>query len=174
MERCKREYYFYSAEGVESLVTYFFMNICCQLGRELIEKKNILYESENFFIVPTVGQMGIEGYILLCSKKHYYGLGDVPREYETELEEILVKIKKVLFDVYGSKILIFEHGPRLGCYKGGGCIEHAHMHLVPTDTDIIDFLSKKFKIKKLQTFDELRDIFNEKNLLIYSLKAKTE
>ena len=135
------------------------MTFCCRLGDEYASKENILYESDNFFAVPALGQMGIEGYILLCSKEHYLGMGNIPKEYEPELERILKKTKKIISEIYNSEILVFEHGPRLGCHRGGGCLDHGHFHLIPTPVDIMDFLNKKFKTEEIKNFDRLREIY---------------
>lgn len=138
------------------------MPSCCRLGDEYFAKNNILYESNNFFITPAVGQMGIEGYLLLCSKKHYEGIGGIPAEFEAELEEILKKTKQVIKAAYDSEILVFEHGPRIGCHKGGGCLDHAHLHLVPTVVDVRAFLVKIFKLEKIKNFGRLREVFSQK------------
>ena len=134
---------------------------CCRLGQELVEGKNILYESNNFFIVPSVGPMGIKGYVLLCSKQHYKGIGDIPKEHESELEEVLNKAKRILHDIYNSEIIVFEHGPKMSCHRGGSCLDHAHLHLVPTSADVMNFLSSIFKPEKIKNFDRLRQIYKK-------------
>lgn len=133
------------------------MSFCCRLGDEYHLKKNILYETDNFFVVPTIGQMGIEGYVLLCSKEHYLGMGNLPDEYISEFVEVLAKTKKVISENYNSEVLIFEHGPKLGCTAGGGCLDHGHLHLVPTSLDIIPILNK-FKLKEITDFKKLKEI----------------
>ena len=74
------------------------MGFCCRLGDEYQLKKNILYESTNFFVVPSIGQMGIKGYVLLCSKEHYFGMGNIPEEQISELETVLDRVKKIISD----------------------------------------------------------------------------
>jgi diadenosine tetraphosphate (Ap4A) HIT family hydrolase len=135
------------------------MGFCCRLGDEYQLKKNVLYESGNFFVVPTIGQMGIDGYVLLCSKEHHIGMGDIPKEHTSELESVLGRIKKVISETYGSEVLVFEHGPRLGCHKGGGCLDHGHLHIIPTSIDIMEFLQKMFKPEEIQDFSRLREIY---------------
>jgi ATP adenylyltransferase len=135
------------------------MNSCCKLGNEYQLKKNVLDESENFFVVPAIGQMNIEGYVLLCSKKHSLGMGDIPQNHTAELETILDKTKQIISNTYNSDILIFEHGPKLRCHKGGGCLDHSHLHIVPTSVDIMKFLQKIFKPEKIQNLNRLREIY---------------
>ena len=129
---------------------------CCPLGAELVRATNIVYQTENFFVVPSLGQLGIEGYVLLCSKEHYAGVGSIPEDHESELERSLTLLRAIITDVYHSPVLIFEHGPRNGCAKGGGCFDHAHLHLLPTDADIVPFLTKIFPIEKMTGIEQLR------------------
>ncbi|MBT4377059.1 hypothetical protein HOD29_06820 [archaeon] len=145
-------------------------NPCCRLGAEYFSGKNILNESENFFVVPSVGQMGIEGYVLICSKKHFNGSGDIPSEYHDELEKITELTRERISSFYQSDSLVFEHGPKVGCFKGGGCLDHAHLHVVTTSKDILsnllldmkDRLSPKdyYKLERIEGFDPLSKIYN--------------
>lgn len=150
------------------------MDICCKLGEEFVSEKNVLFRSDNFFVVPALGQMGIEGYVLLCSQEHFCGIGMVPAQYETELEAVLERSRAVLLEQYHSEVLIFEHGPRLGCHKGGGCLEHAHLHVVPSAVDVMDFLNKKFVIEQIDSFERLREISYEKKFSYLFVEAQDQ
>lgn len=137
------------------------MNMNCNLCKEEEKEENILYKTDNFFIVPTIGPMGIEGYLLICSKEHYMGIGNLPAEQEQELEMFIEKTRQIIAKEYQSEVLVFEHGPRRACHKGGGCLDHAHLHLVPTNADIIGFLSPLFKLEKEKGFERLRRIYEK-------------
>ena len=134
------------------------MGFCCRLGDEYQLKKNILYESTNFFVVPSIGQMGIKGYVLLCSKEHYFGMGNIPEEQISELETVLDRVKKIISDTYNSEVLVFEHGPQLGCPKKEGCLDHGHLHVLPLSINIMDVLNRKFKPKKIKDLRILKKI----------------
>lgn len=136
---------------------------CCPFGEELKNKKNVLLESENFFIVPALGQMGIEGYLLLCSKKHYIGVSSIPKNLEGELEEMIGRVKKSLKKIYNTEVVVFEHGPKTSCSKGGGCLDHAHLHIIPLKIDIIRYLSKIFKLKLIRSFTALKRVVKKTN-----------
>lgn len=137
------------------------MNSCCRLGNEYYLKSNVLYESDNFFVVPTIGSMKINGYLLICSKKHFISIGNTPEEYEAEINDILNLTRKILIEKYNQRIIVFEHGPKLKCNKGGGCIDHAHLHLIPTPVDIVNFLNKKFNLEEINNFNKIREIYNK-------------
>lgn len=149
------------------------MDFCCRLGDEYNLKKNVLYESEHFFVVPTIGQMGIEGYLLLCSKKHYLGMGNIPKEYLIELEDILRKTKEIISKIYDSKVLVFEHGPKSDCHNGGGCLDHGHLHIVPTSLDIVPLLTKSFELEEINDFSSLAEISKAKKYSYMFIETQT-
>lgn len=120
----------------------------------------VLFESENFVVFPSLGQI-VEGYLLIASKKHYIGIGEVPKEQYQELEKIQEKVKKVLIENYKTP-LFFEHGSISEGKKGGCCIIHAHIHAVPVKMDLLPELQKHFPCKKIKTFDSLKNQFEAK------------
>jgi diadenosine tetraphosphate (Ap4A) HIT family hydrolase len=142
---------------------------CCRLGSEYPRRSNVLYETENFFVVPSIGQIGIEGYVLICSKVHRSGLGDVPPSQHEELEKLLRLTRSVLSSVYGIEPVVFEHGPRSPCQVGGACIDHAHLHVVPAPVDLmgtlLPLLQKRLglgrflRIERTEGFHRIREVF---------------
>jgi len=129
-----------------------------------IQDKNygnrILFESDNFIVFPSLGQI-VEGYLLIASKKHYIGMGQVPHELYSELNSVHQKVRQVLSEAYESP-LFFEHGPTSEKEKGGCCVTHAHFHAVPVQVDILSDLAKYFKYQKIETFDSLKKQFDKR------------
>ncbi|MDO9399153.1 MAG: hypothetical protein Q7T79_00480 [bacterium] len=119
----------------------------------------ILYESKNFVVFPSLGQI-VEGYLLIASKKHYIAIGEIPSKFYFELNAVCQKVRKILSENYESP-LFFEHGPISSIKKGGCCIEHAHFHAVPVKIDILEDLSKNFKYKNIKSFDSLKKQFRK-------------
>ena len=142
----------------------------CNLCAEL-KKDNILYKTDNFFVVPSIGQMGIEGYVLLCSKEHVDGISRLSERNFNELENLITITKDLLHNVYKTNnIVIFEHGPRVGFYRGGGTLDHAHLHIVPLpdsiklmDSVVLNLLTELkvgeyYRPKRVDDFRSLVDI----------------
>ena len=71
---------------------------CCRLGAEWDNQDNIIFQSKNFFVVPSIGAMEREGYLLICSKEHYDGVGGIPDEQYLELTRVLDHVKAGLRD----------------------------------------------------------------------------
>ncbi len=118
----------------------------------------MLYLSPNFVVFPTVGQI-VEGYLLIASRVHYLGVGQVPNTLYAELEEVKGLVKNVLIAEYGPSVVFFEHGPASEVRKGGCCIEHAHLHCVPVEVDILKELSANFTLQRIDNFLPLKQLF---------------
>ncbi len=117
--------------------------------------ERILYDSKNFFVMPSIGQM-IEGYLLIVPKHHYLSIGQMPEVLIAEVEAIKDYVSKQLTRLYGPPIF-FEHGP---IREAGGCgVYHAHLHAVPCGQlhGILDRISKDFEIKRTDSLVELRE-----------------
>jgi len=103
---------------------------CCELGAKY-NSREVLFESDNFFVAPTIGPLGKSGYMLIMSKQCFPGVGGMPESLYQELEMVKGHTTGVLREVYGVDSQIFEHGPRVGNFRGGGCLDHMHIHAVP-------------------------------------------
>lgn len=119
----------------------------------------ILFESKNFIVFPTIGQI-VEGYLLIAPKKHFISMGGIPASFYRELESVQLKVRKTLSENYSAP-LFFEHGPASETKKAGCCIEHAHFHAVPVQLDILADLSKNLKFKKIVSFEALKKQFKK-------------
>lgn len=122
------------------------MQECCELAVNPHKEGRVIHETNNFFVCAGLGSMGIPGYVLIVSREHFDGTGDIPEEHHPELQELIKQTKSVLSQTYHSRPILFEHGPRVGMCGWGGCIDHAHLHLIPT-LDITDNLAVRLMRK---------------------------
>jgi len=117
----------------------------------------ILFESENFLVFPALGPI-VEGHLLLASKRHYIGMGEVPAKLYRELETVQEKVRKVLTENYEAP-LFFEHGPTSRSRKGGCCLEHAHLHAIPLRISIFEEIARNFSGRNINGLNELKKQF---------------
>lgn len=117
----------------------------------------ILVDSGNYYVFPGLGQI-VEGYLLIASKQHYIGIGEIPVQLYGELEIVLDKVREALRDFYCAP-LFFEHGPATASRRGGCCIEHAHIHAMPVNIDIVDDISRQFSPHKISDLVELKRLY---------------
>jgi len=107
-----------------------------QANREREIWNTVLFETENFLVVPTLGAL-VEGWLLIISRDHHLCTGAMPASLHMELETVVCEVSSLVDDAYGSPT-IFEHGP---CRAGDpiGCgIDHAHLHVVPLAFSLVD------------------------------------
>src|SRR5687767_6720535 len=95
------------------------------------DKDRILYETDNFYIMLSLGPI-VEGYTLLVSKQHIDSCANVPYELLSEFDMLYHKTKNILATEFGSCIA-YEHGRAGTCMipmeNSKHCF-HAHMHFV--------------------------------------------
>jgi diadenosine tetraphosphate (Ap4A) HIT family hydrolase len=147
---------------------------CLTEENSIKEKKlcnTILYESNNFVVMPTLGSM-VEGWLLIVPRKHFINMGAIPFYLEDEFKEVVTLTKKVLIESYGA-ITIFEHGP-ITEGTGVGCgIDHAHFHLVPLAFSLLNEAKKSKELiglrwEKCQNdFVQLTKLHKQQNAYLY-------
>lgn len=118
-----------------------------------IEIKRTIYKTKNFVVFPTLGQI-VEGYLLIVPKQHYMSIAQIPNPLYPELEQVQEKVKQILTKHYSSP-LFFEHGPISKREKAGCCLDHAHLHCVPTSVSLLEEITKNFDYKEINSFSEL-------------------
>lgn len=107
---------------------------------------SLIFESANFVVVPTLGAI-VEGWLIIVPKPHFLCFGEMPLEFFSELQNLTRHILFSSRKLYGPTVL-FEHGPSAPSQNMGCTIDHAHLHVVPTNCDLLisssDFCPQKF------------------------------
>jgi diadenosine tetraphosphate (Ap4A) HIT family hydrolase len=115
----------------------------------------IIDESENFYAKAALGHF-VFGYTLLISKEHLQSFAHLPEGLFPELKDFRGKVLDKLHNICQHPISIMEHGAISRCQRGGACIDHAHLHLMPLATDLYPILSTRFSFDELGSISELR------------------
>ncbi len=115
----------------------------------------IIDESENFYAKAALGHF-VFGYTLIISKEHLLSFAHLPEYLFPELEAFRDNILDKLHNICRNPISIMEHGAINRCRRGGACIDHAHLHLMPLALDLFPILSKRFSFGELESIHELR------------------
>lgn len=117
--------------------------LLCKIAKgEQEHPEHILYESNNFYVVPGLGAF-FDGYVMIVPKRHVMSFAELNEAEYEEFLRVLNDMKFILESVYRKKIFVFE----CGSGKGGGgkhetSIVHAHFHLAPTDMPVLDCIHK--------------------------------
>lgn len=121
---------------------------CKYLHGETQKNERTIYRSENFFVIPTLGQF-ITGYLLIIPNQHIMSNGELSPEHLEEFKGVLEDIEYILKLTYpGYKvILVWENGSgSSGKGKAKDSLVHSHVHVVLSTLTSND-------IKKMSGFD---------------------
>jgi diadenosine tetraphosphate (Ap4A) HIT family hydrolase len=91
----------------------------------------IVSEGPGVVVTPTLGMI-VPGYLLMITVTHAINYGSLEAAVLGEIEAYLRALLERLAPLFGE-YLIFEHGPAGDGQRHGhgGCIDHAHFHLIP-------------------------------------------
>lgn len=118
------------------------------------EKERILYESENFYVMVSLGPI-VEGYLLIVTKSHIGSFLNLPNKYLNEFLEVKNLVSRILIKQYGA-CLFYEHGKIGSSLKFNNSNRHcyhAHMHCVPVELKMNDVVNKEFNYNKYSSFE---------------------
>ncbi|HLD39692.1 MAG TPA: HIT domain-containing protein [Candidatus Nanoarchaeia archaeon] len=121
----------------------------------------IFYESNNFFAMPTIGQISHGGHSLIVPKYHAPCLGEMSSGLFMEFDQVKLEVQNAIEQEYGKSIS-FEHGII------GQSVPHAHLQILPSNTDMFSTLHQKYPFyKKLDSMEELREIYEKRRVYLY-------
>lgn len=135
--------------------------------------RRVPFETENFAAIPSIGPIA-PGHTLLCPKWHVrsmaMALGPGPNQSELNLEYRMADtgLSGLLSALYSKPIHRFEHGSAEYGTKVVCTVEHAHVHLVPAEVDILPTIQSEKRWKPIaRGFSNLRTIVAEAEYIYY-------
>lgn len=130
-------------------------------------ESRVLYETDHFVVMPTLGAL-VEGYLLIVSKTHYESICQIPEELLLEFNEVVRKIKGVIWSAYQKNVVCFEHGAVSCSNKFGGCIDHAHLHVVPCNETLSGTIQEfGMDLVQIPSWGTLSDVVDKNQPYLY-------
>ena len=115
-----------------------------------------ILQTANVVVIPALGHF-VDGYLLICSRKHFYNFGEADATTFAELVKVKRYVAGLLEEVYGRKPAFFEHGPVSDKLRAGSCVTHAHLHAVPVDLPTPpQYVIENLRGTSIGSLDELR------------------
>lgn len=106
----------------------------------------------NFVVLPDIAPL-VEGHLLIVSLTHFLCFGNLLDKHFKEFTELKDYITQLLTKTY-TRPIFFEHGPALP-KRAGCCINHAHIHCVPSETDLSSSISNKLIKERISSILDL-------------------
>ena len=123
---------------------------CVFCDRIKLEER-LIHESEDFYVVATLGQITDGGYVLLIPKEHTLCMGALAPERAISMLGLEVEIYRALSSEYCRfcsepyPVTVFEHG------IVGQTIKHTHLHFVPAEIDFTPKIHADFSISEIES-----------------------
>jgi diadenosine tetraphosphate (Ap4A) HIT family hydrolase len=106
------------------------------------------------------------GYTLILPEDHYLSMGALPSSLLAEVNRHKSRIVAAIVEEYGS-VLCFEHGAVSPDLQGGGCVDHAHLHLIAGCQGFRARVEEDFAGTAVGGLDDLREIAVEGTPYLY-------
>lgn len=101
-----------------------------EIGNQIGCVSRILLETDNWYVIPTIGSLTI-GYVLLVCKQHYLSLANIDRKLFFEMLDLKTSVESILVRQLGLHCVTFEHGTPNPLSKGANSVDHVHVHVLP-------------------------------------------
>ncbi|MFG1679589.1 HIT family protein [Nonomuraea sp. NPDC049269] len=102
----------------------------------------VIFQTESFLVVLDTAPLA-EGHLLIITDRHMPSLAGLSKTERDELHAVKRDAESKLREVYGP-ITYFEHGAESFTRHAGACIDHAHLHLVPGDIDMLPRVARDY------------------------------
>jgi len=111
----------------------------------------IIYEDNNILITYTVG-MFVSGYFLVINKSHHNNFAQYLnlKESFAATQDFISKLDNAF-----GKYCYFEHGASDNALHGQS-INHAHIHLIPCNDDMMKSILEQFDWLEIDSYDTMR------------------
>lgn len=140
--------------------------ICKILNKKSDYPEHILYETDNFSVIPGTGAF-YEGYIMIVPKRHVMSFANLN---EIELDEFFIiysNLSSILSCIYGKKVFGFECGSgKTGAGKHKTSIVHAHFHMACTNMPVLKEVQSSGLTPQLISKDTIQN-YNEDPYMLY-------
>ena len=131
------------------------MENCAFCDRTQLEER-VISETDDFYVIASLGQITDGGYTLLIPKEHVLCMAELDLQKTNLAVAMAIKIRNALSNKFRSNpfykypVTAFEHG------IVGQSVQHAHLHFLPVVLDITTKVLADFKGCEM---DEIPDYF---------------
>ncbi|GAA3742113.1 hypothetical protein GCM10022225_27130 [Plantactinospora mayteni] len=123
-------------------------------SRDELVSRTVAEDSE-FALIIGIGAFR-PGYLLLIPKVHASCFAQLPQSHSSHADGWRRLSLNMLNEHFGDAVL-FEHGGT-STNMAGGCIDHAHIHLVPSAVDVMSGMDDRMPYARVRDLAELPSI----------------
>ncbi|MCK4600800.1 HIT domain-containing protein [Candidatus Bipolaricaulota bacterium] len=125
-----------------------------------------LHVDGDLVVVASLGPI-VPGHLLILPRQHYQAMALLPEDHWQQLERMKQGVIKACAGVYGIRPVLFEHGTVNVLKRAGSSIDHAHLHVVPAELDLLEHIRNHVEMRQLPEFRALRRFGEEDASYLY-------
>lgn len=111
-------------------------------------------EEGDVVLKPDLGML-MAGHLLAVTKEHLTSFAQLDPERLGVIDRCLGSYEDRLAHQFGRYFRV-EHGSdNITTHGSGGCVEHAHIHLIPADEDAGSHIQEQLSWQKLDNYEDL-------------------
>lgn len=124
----------------------------------------------NVALVPSLGMI-VPGYLHAVTRNHVTSFAQLLSEELSEIDSAVGEAVSRLTPLFGNYFRM-EHGSdNLHECGTGGCMEHAHLHLIPADDDVGGHVMNQLPWQQIDSYEALTDFKGEPYIYLGRLAA---
>jgi diadenosine tetraphosphate (Ap4A) HIT family hydrolase len=127
----------------------------------------VLAERGAAIAMPSIGALA-PGHMLVCPVAHHRSLLAAPDTVAAAVQELLGAVRSHVEHATGTVTHVFEHGSSRYGERVACSVEHAHLHVLPCESDVLSAIADIADWKPAgRNLDELRRVVGDSEYLIY-------
>ena len=143
-------------------------DLLSQLNKDSKYTRRVALESRLSAVIPSLGPL-VDGHSLICPKKHRISLAEMSPEELGDLVAVSEHLERVLRKCFGMPVHRFEHGNAKNLSRVVCSVEHAHLHLLPAEVNLVDVLINEHGFQEIaEGVSSLPQIAGEEEYIFYS------
>ena len=117
-----------------------FANVLDAMSEAIEPWDQTIAESNSFVAIPTKGSI-VPGWVLILPRRHVISMRTLTERERCEYQEFSrIIIQRISHEF--SAPTVFEHGAGYPGSNMGCGVDHAHMHFVPLEFDLVDMVRR--------------------------------
>lgn len=106
------------------------------------------------------------GHSIIVSRQHHTSFIEDWSHGGSDLLSFVLEVESVVETVTGEALVVVEHGTGRDAETGAGCVEHAHLHMIPSQAPVVDsFLKLGIPLEPLDDVRWIGSVGNNEHYL---------
>lgn len=129
--------------------------------RDLVKSgQTILASTLAFAVLPSVGALN-DSHVMIVSKQHATSMAALAGAAWEELVSVMDQLRSFAREAHSWDLMFFEHGAGFNVDSSGACVDHAHVHAIRFQFDILRELRRAAPLVRLPSLDSAPLVANK-------------